>query len=238
MLHMILTDFDGTLFSKGENKLSDDFVTKIRRLTDCGMIFAVNSGRPYHSLREMIRPLESRTVFICNDGAQIMYKNCLLQKTTVNREQIIPLVQFAVNEGIAPFAALRERTLPVTEDILANKGLFGEDIYKLVFVKNKVCDDVVEKMKKSAQKFDLRCCYEDGMYIEFCHINANKGNATAYIKNRFRIKDGVAAFGDGDNDISMFEQADIVYVMKSAEDICYSGATVIESMQDFVVKEM
>ena len=238
MLRMIITDFDGTLFPTGDSRLRDDFVTKIRRLTDCGMIFAVNSGRPYHTLREMLKAIESRTVFICNDGAQIMYKNCLLQKTTVDKEQIVPVIDFASKCGAAPFAALRERTLPVTEDVLLKKGLFGEDIYKLVLVKNKVSADNVLKLKQLAKSSKLRCCYEDGTYIEFCHRDANKGNATAYLKNRFRITDGVAAFGDGDNDIAMFEQADSVYIMKSKNGLCYPGARVITDMQDFVVKEL
>lgn len=238
MLRMILTDFDGTLLSNGTNKLRDSFVTKIRRLTDCGMIFAVNSGRPYYSLRKELKALESRTVFICNDGAQIMYKNCLLRKTVVDKEQARPVIELALKEGLTPFAALRERTLPITGEVLGNKGFFGEDIYKLVFVKNKTSAAGIQKIKELAKAVSLRVCYEDERYIELCHKDANKGSAAAYLKERFRIKDGVAAFGDGENDISMFKEADLVYLMKNAKGICYPGARVIENMQSFVVEEL
>lgn len=238
MLRMILTDFDGTLFSGQEDKLSDSFVTKIRRLTDCGMIFAVNSGRPYHSLRKELKALESRTIFICNDGAQIMYKNCLLKKTIVDKKQAQPVIDLALKEGLTPFAALRERTLPITGAVPESKGFLGEDIYKLVFVKNKASADGIQKIKELAEAVGLRACYEDAQYIELCHSEANKGSAAAYLKERFRIKDGVAAFGDGENDISMFRQADHVYLIKSSRGICYPGARVIENMQSFVVDEL
>lgn len=238
MLKMIISDFDGTLFPKGDSKLRDDFIVKIKRLTDCGVVFAVNSGRPYYTLRQMLKPLENRTVFICNDGAQIMYKNCLLLKKTVSTEQVVPLVTAAVQRGLTPFAALRQRTLPVTDEILSKKGLFGEDIYKLVFVKNRADIKKIEYCKSVAAENSLRCSYEDGTYIEFCHKDANKGNATAYIKDRFRISDGIASFGDGDNDIKMFEQCDEVYLMKNSKGIVYKGAKIIDDMQRFVVEEL
>lgn len=238
MVRMIISDFDGTLFPKGVSKLNDDFITKIRCLTDCGVIFSVNSGRPYHTLREMLKPIENRTVFICNDGAQIMYKNCLLLKTVVDKNQVIPIADLSLNYGVAPFAVLRERTLPVSEDILAEKGLFNEDIYKLVLVRNKTLDEDIAKIKQKADSVGLRVCYEDKMYLELCHTKANKGNATAYIKNRFCIENGVVAFGDGDNDISMFEQADSVYLIKGEKDLYFPGSRVIDNMQNFVVDEM
>lgn len=238
MLRMILSDFDGTLFPKEDSKLKEEFVIKIKRLTDCGLIFAVNSGRPYHTLRQMLKPIENRTVFICNDGAQIMYKNCLLFKCTIPREAALALGSLTLELGSAPFAALKEKTLPITQNILLQKGLFNQDIYKLVIIKNKLGSSAILNIKEKAVNLGLRLCYEDCTYIEFCNKEANKGNATAYIKTRFGISSGIAAFGDGDNDLPMFEQSDLVFLLKSDKKICYPGARVIENMQEYVAKEL
>lgn len=238
MLRMILSDFDGTLFPKKDGKLDEEFIIKIKKLTDCGLIFAVNSGRPYHTLRQMLKPIENRTVFICNDGAQIMYKNCLLLKQTVSKESASSLGSLALDLGCTPFAALKEKTLPITQNILLQKGLFNQDIFKLIIIKNKIDTAALSSLKEMATSLGLRPCYEDGTYIEFCNKDANKGNATAYIKMRFGIKNGVAAFGDGDNDLPMFEQADLVFLIKSDNNICYPDAKVIENMQEYVAKEL
>ena len=72
-----------------------------------------------------------------------------------------------VNE-LSPFAALRERNTPVTADVLASPGMFGEDIYKLVFVKNSPSLAAVEGLKSLAAQNSLRVCFEDDENLEFC----------------------------------------------------------------------
>ena len=64
MLQLILTDFDGTLFPKQKQELNKEFIQKIINLTDKGIYFAVNSGRPYGTLKKLLSPLINRTVFI------------------------------------------------------------------------------------------------------------------------------------------------------------------------------
>lgn len=234
MLHMILTDFDGTLFSKENGSLEDAFVQKIKNLTDCGTVFAINSGRPYHTLRSMLKELEGRTVFICNDGAQIMYKNCLIYKHPIETKQANTVICAALKNGMTVFAALRERTEPITTEVMGKKGLFGQDIFKLIITKNKANSKAVENVKQTAHQHKLRTCFEDDIYLEFCAAEANKGNATAYLKKRFSINNNIAAFGDGENDIPMFDESDMNYVIENKSGFYYSGAKLIQNMQEFV----
>ena len=236
MIQLILTDFDGTLFPKSGGELTPPFVQKVKNLTDRGCLFAVNSGRPYSVLKDMLRPIQNRTVFICNDGTQIMYKNCLLYKNPVATDAAAGLYSAAAERGLTPFAALRERTLPVSTDVLHTKGLFGEEIYKLVLIKNDATETALAILRRLAVDRGLRVCFEDDLYLEFCNGSADKGVATAFLKQKFGITSQIAAFGDTAADFAMFDEADQVYLMRQSGGICYPGASVIDSMQDYVVQ--
>lgn len=236
MLQLILTDFDGTLFPKSGGELAPPFIQKIKNLTDRGCMFAVNSGRPYSVLKDMLRPILSRTVFVCNDGTQIMYKNCLLYKKPVDAGAAAAICSAAAERGLTPFAALRERTLPVNADLLSAKGLFGEEIYKLVLIKNNASEVALSILRRLATDRGLRVCFEDDLYLEFCNRSADKGVATAFLKQKFGITGQTAAFGDTEGDFPMFREVDQVYLMREAKGLCYPGATVIDSMQDYVIQ--
>ncbi len=238
MLNLILTDFDGTLFPKSGGELTPDFINKIINLTERGCYFSVNSGRPYSTLKKLLAPIQNRTVFICNDGAQIMYKNCLLYKNTIATD-VAKKMCGAVNVNeLSPFAALRERNTPVTDDVLASPGMFGEDIYKLVFVKNSPSLAVVEGLKSLAGQNSLRVCFEDDEYLEFCKNDADKGVATDFLINKFGIKGDIAAFGDTAADFEMFKRSNMVFLMSHATHLSYDGAKIIENTQDYIVNEM
>ena len=237
MLQLILTDFDGTLFPKQKQELNKEFIQKIINLTDKGIYFAVNSGRPYGTLKKLLSPLINRTVFICNDGAQIMYKNCLLYKNPIPSSVAYEVCHKSNTALLKPFAALRERSMPVTEDILSKKGLFGEDIYKLIFVKNNPSNEDLTEIKSVADKKGLRICFEDGEYLEFCVKSSDKGVATRFLKEKFGIIGETVAFGDTKGDYAMFENADRVFIPKGAKDFYFSGAIQIEDVQNFIVNE-
>lgn len=238
MLQLILTDFDGTLFPKDKEELSKEFIQKIINLTDKGVYFSVNSGRPYGTLKKLLAPLINRTVFICNDGAQIMYKNCLLYKNPVCAIKANEICHKANINTLKPFAAFRERNMPITEDIMAKKRLFGEEIYKLIFVKNNPLSEDVAELKRIADQKELRICYEDSEYLEFCNKSSDKGVATDFLKQKFGITGEVIAFGDTKGDFPMFERADRVFIPSSAKDFSFVGAKTVDDVQQFVISEL
>ena len=236
MFKLILCDFDGTLFIKEDDQISKEFVTKIKNLTDCGTIFAVNSGRPYKDLKHLLKGIENRTVFICNDGAQIMYKNCLIYKNPIEKSAFTTLSRELIKNEYGVFAVLREKIIEVTENVLTQKGAIGEEIYKIVSVKGSSGKEVEDRLTTLAQNLGLRICFNDNRYLEFVNKAADKGTATKYIKNRFGIKEKVVALGDGENDIPMFKEADTVFVMKNTRSVYFDGAKQIENAQKFIIE--
>ena len=237
MLQLILTDFDGTLFPKEREELSKEFIQKIINLTNKGVYFSVNSGRPYGTLKKLLAPIINRTVFICNDGAQIMYKNCLLYKNPLCAIKANEICHKANVNTLKPFAALRERNMPITEDIMVKPRLFGEEIYKLIFVKNNPLLGDIEELKKIALEKGLRICYEDSDYLEFCNKSSDKGVATDFLIKKFGITGEVVAFGDTKGDFPMFERANRVFIPTTAKDFSFTGAKIVPDVQQFIVDE-
>ena len=238
MIRLILTDFDGTLLPKSGGVLLPEFTQKIKNLTDKGVLFAVNSGRSYKDLKKRLSPLSSRTFFICNDGAQIMFKNCLVYKKTLCKKAVKKLAQEALKLGFSAFGVLREETLPITDEVLVNVGLFGEEIYKIIMIKNGAGQEKLSTLKELATSMPIRVCFEDDTYLEFCSNEATKGNAAAFLKKKYGITNGILAFGDSEYDFSMFQEADKVFIVKSQKGVYYNGAKIINSMQDFVIEEV
>ena len=235
MKKMIMMDFDGTLLDAQSSALLPEFTNKIIQLTDKGMLFAVNSARPYSSLKRLLAPLESRTIFICNDGAQIMYKNCLIYKAALPREAARKICAAAVARGITVLAALREQNVHADPEIVQNKNFFGEDVYKIILLKNDADRAAAAEVKTLALNLGMKLCYEDKDYTEFSRADVNKGTACALLCQKYQVQGGLYAFGDSGFDLPMFEKADYKFLMQASK-ISLPGATVIENAQRYIIE--
>lgn len=235
MKNILMMDFDGTLLDEKSSSLTPEFVNKIIQLTDRGWIFSVNSARPYASLKRLLSPLEGRTLFICNDGAQIMYKNCLIYKAPIATPVARGVCAEALKGGLTVLAALREQNVPADFQTVQQPGFFGEEVYKIVLLKNDGDRAAAEPVKQLALQHGLKLCYEDDDYTEFSRADVNKGTACELVRQKYRAEGGIYAFGDSRFDLPMFEKADRCYIMQNGK-INLPGATVIENAQHYVVE--
>ena len=120
---------------------------------------------------------------------------------------------------------------------MTKKRLFGEEIYKLIFVKNNPLLGDIEELKKIALEKGLRICYEDSDYLEFCNKSSDKGVATDFLIKKFGITGEVVAFGDTKGDFPMFERANRVFIPTTAKDFSFTGAKIVPDVQQFIVDE-
>ncbi len=213
MYRLIVTDYDGTLVPKGK-ELSDKFFTKLNMLASRGILFAVASGRPYNNLKKLFFRASQQMIFVANDGSQVMYKNCVLYKKTVDSENAKKMCLAAKKLNCTPLCALREENVSVKEIQYELPAFLSKDIFKIIIVKN---GQNVQGLKDLAPQLNLRACYEDETYLEFCHKDANKGEAVKAVMQKFSVKEKeMLVIGDGANDVPMLLLTNNSYAPENA----------------------
>ena len=233
MYRLIVSDYDGTLVKNGK-QLSNQFFTKLNMLSNCGSIFVIASGRPYNQLKKLMFQCANNIVFVADDGAQVMYKNCLLYKKTVENSDAKALCGFALKNGFTAICALREENRSVKKEHLSLPFFLNADVFKIIIIKDgKNADNI----KSFAQNLMLRVCYEDETYLEFCHKDANKGDAVKKLMKKFSVPETQAImFGDGINDISMLKLTKNRFFPENAtEQVLDLGGTVIQNVEGFIL---
>ena len=226
MYRIIVTDYDGTLIQNSKEP-SNAFYTKLNMLVSRGIIFAVASGRPYNQLKKLLYPISNEIVFIASDGAQMMYKNCLLYKKTVDVSVAKAVSKKALDSGMTPIVALREENRKVTEEKLGLPFFFSSDIFKIVIAVNgKDTTDI----KNFAIEKNLRVCYENDEYLELCNKDSDKGEAVKKLMTKFSVNDKkILVMGDGINDVSMLKLAEKRICPKNA---CNEVALISEQIEN------
>jgi len=234
MYRLIVSDYDGTLVT--ENKvLSQQFYTKLNMLANRGCIFCIASGRPYNQLKKLMFQASMNTVFISDDGAQMMYKNCVLYKKTVELSDAKALCREALNQGFSAICALREENKRVTEEKLNLPFFFSSDIFKIIIVKD---GKDAQKLKSFAETLKLRVCYEDKDYIEFCHKDASKGEAVKKLMQKFSVReDQMIVFGDNLNDISMLSLTkNRVFPQNAKQEVIDLQGQIVDDVEKYIIE--
>ncbi len=233
MYRLIVSDYDGTLVT--ENKtLSQQFYTKLNMLFNRGCIFCIASGRPYNQLKKLIFQVSQSMVFISDDGAQMMYKNCLLYKKVVELADAKALCKEALNENFTAICALREENRKVTEERLTLPFFFSSDIFKIIIVKD---GKDAQKLKAFAENLKLRVCYEDNDYIEFCHKDASKGEAVKKLMQKFSVNEKqMIVFGDNLNDISMLSLTENrVFPQNARQEVLDLKGEITQDVEKYII---
>ena len=96
MIRLIVSDIDGTLLPYGQAELDPELFAIIRRLRDRGITFCPASGRQYHSLRALFRPVCDELAYICENGSIVFGPGAegsapVLGKTVIERAKAVEL---------------------------------------------------------------------------------------------------------------------------------------------------
>jgi len=230
---LIVSDYDGTL-NINEKPLSNQFFIKLNNLSNRGSIFALASGRPYNQLKKLFFKVSNSIVFVADDGAQVMYKNCLLYKKTLQMNDAKALCGFAIENGFTAICALREENRSVKKEQLSLPFFLSADIFKIIIIKD---GKNAQAIKEFASELNVRVCYEDETYLEFCHKDANKGEAVKKLMEKFNISQmQTVIFGDGINDILMLKLTKNRFFPPNAhKEVFDVGGTVINDVEKYII---
>ncbi len=255
MKTLYVSDLDGTLL-RSDARTSEYTNQVINQLTSEGILFSYATARSYLTATKATKGLNAKIPIITYNGAVILQNDtfdiiaqnafCPNEKEEILNallcRDIYPIV-YAYRSGKEKFSYLVNKcNRATTEFLLTRKGDerdtpvasdsalgFGDVFYF-------VCIDAYEKLEPLYIQFKEKyhCIFQTEIYsgeqwLEIVPKSVSKANAILQLKEDLGIE-YIVAFGDGKNDIEMFEIADESYAVENAVDELKAIATgIIES---------
>lgn len=256
MKHLYVSDLDGTLLRS--NGVTSEYTNDvINKLTEQGMIFSYATARSIITAKQVTSGIHTRIPLIVYNGAFIIdniteeilaanYFDEAIQKVLdeLFSNEVYPIV-YAYIDGIEKFSFVPEKCTKGMNafldsrkgDIRTNPVLTTEALKKgnLFYI---TCIDEPWKLRPLYEKYraTYHCVYQKDIYtheqwLELMPIDASKSHAITQLKELSGC-DRVTVFGDGKNDIDMFEIADECYAVKNAHEELKKRATAVIGSND------
>lgn len=256
MKKLYVSDLDGTLLRSNEitSKYTNDVINS---LTEKGMIFSYATARSLITAKKVTRGICAHIPLIVYNGAfiidnateEILAAN-YFDKTVLEildelfQNEIYPIV-YAYIEGREKFSFVPEKCtrgmvsfLDSREGDIRTNAVSAPEALKEGDIFYITCIDEPQKLEPLYEKYrdSFHCVYQKDIYtkeqwLEIMPGAATKANAITQLKKMLGC-DKVIAFGDGKNDIDMFEIADECYAVKNAHEELKKRATAIIGSND------
>lgn len=262
MKTLYLSDLDGTLLRSNETT-SEYTNSVINKLTQKGMIFSYATARSLITAKKATKGINVKIPLIVYNGtfiidnitgeilvANYFDKSILNVLDTLFENNVYPIV-YAYIKGEEKFSFVTSKcTKGMTfflnsrkGDIRTNGVATFEELKKggIFYI---ACIDSTEKLKPIYEKYrDIFHCvfqrdiYSNEQWLEIMPKTASKSNAIIQLKKLLGCEK-LVVFGDGKNDIDMFNIADECYAMENAVDELKEIATAVigNNNEDSVAK--
>lgn len=239
---LYVSDLDGTLLNKNQ-QISSYTAQVIEACVSHGTLFSYATARSYYSAKPATQNLKAEIPIILYNGTFI--KDSLTQKTLVanyfRKSEIDELATYLTDFGFFPivyaiknnqekfsyysekatieeirFVATRsdERKTPLEK----NENLYEGDVFYITCIgKYNLLKKFYDDLKDRYQCLFSEDIYSHDWWLEILPENVSKANAILQLKDYLGC-DRVVVFGDGLNDMSMFEIADECYAVENACD--------------------
>ena len=254
---LYVSDLDGTLLLSSE-KLSQYTCDTVNALVERGMHFSFATARSITSAAKVTPGLNAKIPVIAHNGVFIVdvttRENMLFNRFSdeeavdiaarLSENNILPTV-YACIDGEQKFSYYPERISSGMRNFVASRrgdprdnpivqccSLLDGDVFYFC------CIDSKEKLRPAYEslKDDYNCIYAKDFYtnepwLEIMPLQATKANAVLQLKTMLGC-DKIVCFGDGKNDISMFEIADECYAVRNAVPELKAIATAVIGSND------
>ena len=256
MTTLYVSDLDGTLL-RSNQQTSEYTNNVINSLTDKGMIFSYATARSIITAKKVTKGINAKIPLIVYNGAfvidnvseEVLIANFfeesvyeLLDELFAN--DIYPIV-YALIDGKEKFSFVPQLCTSGMEkfissragDIRTNAVKTADDL-KAGNIFYITCIDEPEKLKPFYEKYKeiFHCVYQTDIYtkdqwLEIMPPAASKSNAIKQLQ-AFLGCEKLVVFGDGKNDIDMFQLADESYAVQNAHEDLKKYATAIIASND------
>ncbi|TDO99083.1 HAD-IIB family hydrolase [Marinomonas balearica] len=252
-MELVVFDLDGTLLDRNQT-LSPFTLETLDALSERGILYTIATGRTHLAARKCLTQHHFEHWMIFKNGVEWWHplKQQYRHQTSLKRDSVdFALSHFSLN-GVTPFVfcvasdgSHKVYHPPIKahlSNLIANElGQHEElSLHPIREMKN---DDVVTNLSALGSEGqassivlslnginEIKAYCGGGVYnkdvfwIDIHHQNACKGSAISALKNELGANK-IIAFGDGDNDLSMFEYADEFFVPNNATMRIKSHAT-------------
>ena len=259
-MELIVFDLDGTLLNE-RGRVSQGTGDTLAALADRGIAYTVATGRSLHASRNILSEHGFLLPHVLKNGVMIWdpqtdeasWQNCLTLDeiehvmTEMLKQKVSPFVstiepgdrhgiyhppiQHAIEKGLADYYAKSEglfvaplSDLPAEADIVSISAIGASVSIRHV-------ETVIEPEPHLLAYAAPALEGGDWRWIDIHHTDANKGGAVMSLKQQLGAS-RVVCFGDGTNDISMFEAADESCAPENAEPEVKQAATAIIGHHD------
>lgn len=246
---LYVSDLDGTLLRS--NEITSEYTNRIiNNLTERGIIFSYATARSLITAKKVTKGLTAKIPLIVYNGAFIIDNNTekiLIENYFDNAvlnllddlfyNEVYPIVYAFINDeekfSFVPKLSTRGMNIFIDSrkgDIRANAVRTINDL-KLGKIFYITCIDESKKLEPLYEKYkhDYHCVYQEDIYskeqwLEIMPKETSKSNAIKQLQSLLNCEK-LVVFGDGKNDIDMFQLADEGYAVQNAHDdlkkICF-----------------
>lgn len=256
MKYLYVSDLDGTLL-RSDERTSDYTNQVINRLSENGHLFSYATARSLITAKKVTKGINAKIPLIVYNGAfvidnqteEILIANYFDESVLdilddLFTNHIYPIVYAYIN-GVEKFSFIPGKNTSGMEAFLSSRK--GDVRTNIVETTDELkhgnifyitCIDEPEKLEPLYDKYKdiYHCVYQTDIYtkdqwLEIMPKEASKSNAIKQLKESLQC-DKLVVFGDGRNDIDMFEFADESYAVMNAHDDLKNKATKIISSND------
>ena len=256
MSNLYVSDLDGTLLRS--NEATSDYTNQvINSLVDKGMIFSYATARSLITAKKVTKGINAKIPLIVYNGAfvidnvteKILIANYFDASVHSVLEDLFchgvyPIVYAYIN-GREKFSFVRELCTKGMDMFLnSRKGDIRTNEVKTLYELKEgnifyiTCIDEPKKLKPLYDKYKdkYHCVYQIDIYtneqwLEIMPLEASKSNAIKQLRTMLDCEK-LIVFGDGRNDIDMFQMADESYAVANAHEDLKKYATEVISSND------
>ena len=233
-LRLVVSDVDGTLVTSTK-ELSESTIGAVARLRDAGVALALTSGRPPRGLTSLVTPLAlSMPLAGFNGGLVVSPELVTLLERALPPDTLAECRRVLEDAGLdvwvyrgrdwyvsnpdAAHVARESATVGFEPTVLEDLGQLTEGVVKFVGVSDDP-DAVARGHEAMREHFAdrLTVATSQPYYLDVTNRDANKGGVIDYLCATYGFaSDEVAAIGDTETDVSMFERAGVSIAMGNA----------------------
>lgn len=229
MVKIIFSDFDNTMLNYySDNNYFDDYkIDVLKKVCDKGIKFCIITGRGVPFFKRFPNLLEVVDYILGSNGACIYdVKNDKYIYHDVIKEDVFEkIIKYLLNNGCSFILNCQDKRYKFGNwDTFDCLDYHSQGKYSCEHIYFKVTDDQLRQLNDYIKDIDNVKINNMTYWNNYWTIDLNnkfvsKGNSALWLCDLLGINmDEVIAFGDGDNDLSMFEVVDKCVAVENASD--------------------